>query len=77
MRIWMAAVAFTLGTTAAMAQIGVPFGAYEPTPAYLGPSHNDLGNCSASPPPYPYNRNEQRGQPSTSQAKPPPDCPGR
>jgi hypothetical protein len=76
MRAWLTALAFALGASAAQAQMGLPFGAYEPTPAFLAPSHNSVNNCSATPPPDPYNRNQQRGQQATERAAAP-DCPGR
>jgi hypothetical protein len=79
MRVWPVALVLTLGATAAHAQLGVPFGTYEPTPAYLGLGHNDLDHCSApAAPAYPYNRDVRRGggQPS-SEHMPPPDCPAR
>ena len=76
MRVWLAAVVLTLGATAAQAQMGVPFGAYEPNPAYLGLGRNDTSRCSAAEPTYPYNRDVRRGgQPSSASAAPPPDCP--
>ena len=76
MRAFVVAVVLTLGVGAAQAQMGVPFGGYEPGPAYLGLGHNDLNRCAAAAPDYPYNRDVRRGgQPSSNRPPPPPDCP--
>jgi hypothetical protein len=76
MRVWLAVLVLTLGASAARAQMGVPFGGYEPGPAYLGLGHNDLDHCAAAEPTYPYNRDVRRGgQPSSDRTPPPPDCP--
>ena len=78
MRAFLVAVVLTLGADAAQAQLGMPFGGYEPGPAYLGLGHNNLDRCAAAEPAYPYNRDVRRGgQSSSDRPQPPPDCPAR
>jgi hypothetical protein len=75
MRAYLAALLLILGASGAQAQLGVPFGAYEPTPAFLVPGNN-LNNCRAAPATDPYNRDVRRGgQPSDEKVARDPNCP--
>ena len=80
MRACWIGLALALGATEAQAQLGfgAPFGAYEPTPAFLLPSKPSLHECSAKPFAYPPNRDARRGaQPSNPDPAPDPNCPAR
>jgi hypothetical protein len=80
MRAWWIGLVVAFGATGAQAQLGfgAPFGAYEPTPAFLLPSKPTLPECSAKPLAYPPSRDARRGaQPFNQDPAPDPNCPAR
>jgi hypothetical protein len=78
MRACLAALILTLGASGAYAQLAVPFGGYEPTPAFLVPGNNSLNNCRDASAPDPYNRDVRRGgEPSDEKVARDPNCPAR